>query len=428
MKKDSIAIYTLTSPLHDEQAVNEVTKEFLGSLGLTDGQLPLSDNACWRGNDYGDYGESALSLIYVRTGGTEGFFKTLLPQLQAKSREPFYLLTSGKSNSLAASMEILSYLRQLGLRGEILHGSAPYIKMRMEQLVRVSEARRWLRGKRLGIVGCPSDWLISSNYDVQRVAETLGVELVDIEMEEVIKEFEDQRSKFKAQGSRSNAQGAMADFIAPLHAADKEAVGKSLPDALHLYMALKTILQRHDLQGFTIRCFDLLTSIHNTGCVALAQLNSEGYVAGCEGDVPTMLSMLIVRALTGQSGFQANPAHINVETGEMLFAHCTIPLQMTHRFELDTHFESGIGVGVRGYVKEGPVTVFKTSGLLDRCFIAEGMLTGCGREGDLCRTQLHVRLDDARQATYFLNNPIGNHHVIVEGRLKAVLEEMLGER
>ena len=69
----------------------------------------------------------------------------------------------------------------------------------------------------------------------------------------------------------------MADFIAPLHDADKEAVGKSLPDALHLYMALKTILQRHDLQGFTIRCFDLLTSIHNTGCVALAQLNSEEY-------------------------------------------------------------------------------------------------------------------------------------------------------
>ena len=405
----NIAIYTLTSELHDEQAVGEVTREFLNSLDIT---------YEFKGKDYTDYGSHSLDLIYVRTGGTEGIFKRLLPQLQKQSNKPFYLLTSGKSNSLAASMEILSYLRQQGLHGEILHGSPTYIKTRMEQLVKVSEARRWLRGKRLGIVGRPSDWLISSDYDAQRIAEGLGVELVDIEMEEVLQEF-------KAQCAGAKGQGAMADCIEPLRAADKDAVSKSLPDALHLYAALKAILQRHDLQGFTIRCFDLLTSIHNTGCVALAQLNSEGFVAGCEGDVPTMLSMLIVRALTGQSGFQANPAHIDVETGEMLFAHCTIPLQMTQRFELDTHFESGIGVGIRGYVKEGPVTVFKTSGLLDRCFIAEGMLTGCGREGDLCRTQLHVRLDDARQAFYFLNNPIGNHHVIVEGRLKALLEELL---
>ena len=92
----------------------------------------------------------------------------------------------------------------------------------------------------------------------------------------------------------------------------------------------------------------MLTAIHNTGCIALARLNSEGYVAGCEGDVPAMLSMMIARSLLGVSGFQANPAHINPQTGEMLFAHCTIPFNMTHRYELDTHFESGIGVGVRG--------------------------------------------------------------------------------
>ena len=101
----SIAIYTLTSELHDEQAVTAVTREFLSSLHF-DYDL--------RGSDYADYGEHDLSLIYVRTGGTEGIFKRLLPQLLAQSDAPFYLLTSGKSNSLAASREILSFLRQRG--------------------------------------------------------------------------------------------------------------------------------------------------------------------------------------------------------------------------------------------------------------------------------------------------------------------------
>ena len=86
----NIAIYTLTSELHDEQAVGAVTREFLDSL---DAAYEL------KGNDYADYGSHSLSLIYVRTGGTEGIFRRLLPELQRKSEQPIYLLTSGKSNS-----------------------------------------------------------------------------------------------------------------------------------------------------------------------------------------------------------------------------------------------------------------------------------------------------------------------------------------
>lgn len=131
---------------------------------------------------------------------------------------------------------------------------------------------------------------------------------------------------------------------------------------------------RYSLQGLTIRCFDLLTSVHNTGCLALAKLNAEGIVAGCEGDVPAMLSMKIAQAVMGVSGFQANPASIDPQTGEMLFAHCTIPFNLVERYEFDTHFESGIGVGIRGYMKEGPVTIFKVSGDLSRHFVEEGEL------------------------------------------------------
>ena len=109
----------------------------------------------------------------------------------------------------------------------------------------------------------------------------------------------------------------------------------------------------------------------NTGCIALAQLNADGYVAGCEGDVPAMLSMYIGRSLLGVSGFQANPSRIDPQTGEILFAHCTVPFDMVSRYAFDTHFESGIGVGVRGHIPEGPVTVFKVSGDLSRRFVAE---------------------------------------------------------
>ena len=373
----NIAIYTLTSELHDEAAVGTVTKEFLGSLGI---------EYEFRGNDYADYGSHTLNLIYVRTGGTEGIFLRLLPQLLEKSQRPFYLLTSGKSNSLAASMEILSYLQQHNLRGEIIHGGAEYIARKIKLLEKVGEARQWLDGARLGIIGKPSDWLISSQANYEVVRQRLGIELVDIPMQELL---------------------------------DTVADGD-------IYGALKALIGRYRLQGFTLRCFDLLTALKDTGCMALAKLNAEGYVAGCEGDVPAMLSMMMVRSLLGVSGFQANPARIDPEKGEMLFAHCTIPLDMVERYELDTHFESGIGTGIRGYMKEGPVTLFKLSGDLTRHFIAEGQLVRNESKPDLCRTQQVISLSDKRQADYFLTQPIGNHHIIMPGHQRALLESLIG--
>ncbi len=393
----NIAIYTLTSELHDEQAVSSVTEEFLRSLGV-DYEL--------KGSDYADYGSHALDLIYVRTGGTEGIFKRLLPQLQKQSNKPFYLLTSGKSNSLAASLEILSFLRQQQIRGEVVHGSEAYVHRRITLLERVGEARRQLKGTRLGVIGEPSDWLISSVYDRQVVADRLGIDIVDVPMTELLDVVR------------------QMPLSAPQEKSERVEIQQALPGAQQIYLALKYIVERRSLQGFTLRCFDLLTAVKNTGCLALAKLNSEGLVAGCEGDVPTMLTMAVTKALTGVSGFQCNPSRINPETGEMLLAHCTIPLNMVERYEFDTHFESGIGVGIRGYMKEGPVTIFKMAGDLSRSFIAEGTLVRNEANADLCRTQQIIQLEDKRQMAYFLTEPIGNHHVIMPGHHREELEEL----
>lgn len=392
------AIFTLTSELHDEQAVDAVTKDFLGSLGI---------DYLFRGSDYSDYGTHTLNLIFVRTGGTEGIFKRLLPMLCKKSARPFYLLTSGKSNSLAASMEILSYLRQNNLSGEIIHGRPEYITSRILLLEKVEGARKKMNGCRLGVIGKPSDWLISSYADYGIVKQRLGIELVDVPMNELL-----------------DTIAAIPEEM-PSESSDREIIREYFPGANRIYKALRDIIDRQQLQGFTLRCFDLLSTVKNTGCLALAKLNSEGFVAGCEGDVPAMLSMKIIQSVTGLSGFQANPSAIDPETGEILFAHCTIPLNMVERYEFDTHFESGIGVGIRGYMKEGAVTVFKVSGDLSRSFIAEGTLVRNQSKPDLCRTQQVIHLSDKSQAFYFLTNPIGNHHIIVPGSWKSLLEEIL---
>ena len=400
------AIYTITSPLHDEQSVNRVSSAFLSEI-----EEAAGTSFTFRGTDFSAYGTDALDIIYVRTGGTEGIFKELLPLLSGR----ILLLTSGKSNSLAASLEILSYLRQNGRNGEVIHGSTAYIASRISTLAKVEEARRSLQGKRLGCIGQPSDWLISSAADKSAVKEKLGIEIVDIPIEELISDVLSE----KAYDLSEEVSTLKENIITQ----SPQAVGKYAEGAIRIYAVLKEIVSRYELSGLTLRCFDLLEPLGNTGCLALALLNAEGIPAGCEGDMPALLTMSIGKALTGQCGFQANPSHIDPETGEILLAHCTVPFDMIGRYSFNTHYESGIGIALHGELPEGKATICKVSGDLSRTFCNKAELIRNQYENNLCRTQIILKPENhANCAEYFLNDPIGNHHIIFTGDSKEIFE------
>ena len=404
-----IGLYTLTSPLHDEATVNATSASFVSEIETS---LGLAFE--FHGPDFTTYGSDDLSLIYVRTGGTEGLFQQVYERLEG----PILLLTSGKSNSLAASMEILSFLNQQGRSGEIIHGSVDYIAKRIDVLAKVAKAQQKLRGTRLGVIGQPSDWLISSAADPVALSGKLGITLVDIPISELIDEYH------KVELSQCD----MSDLAKRFQESAPKGLAKYYDGACKIYIALKTIVERYGLSGLTLRCFDLLDTLHNTGCLALALLNAEGIPAGCEGDVPTLVTMAVGNALTGVSGFQANPSRIDPEAGEILFAHCTIPFNMVSGYTFNTHFESGIGIAICGDIPTGEATVFKLSGDLKRSFCCEADLLKCQNEANLCRTQTVLKLKgspDERTAickNYFLKSPIGNHHVVFTGAQKELFD------
>lgn len=320
-----------------------------------------------------------IKLIFVQTGGSEGFFLQNFDKL----REPYYLLTNGANNSLAASLEILTYLDSHGKKGEILHGSPAYIADRIKRLAIVDNATSKLKSTRLGVVGTPSDWLIASSPDYGQVKEKLGITLVDVPLSEV-----------ETPVIKQNPSNDMDKSVA-------------------VYDALKSITAKHNLDGLTLRCFDLLTSIKGTGCLALAKLNAEGAIGTCEGDVMTMISMAIASVASGQSTFQANPSRLNTDDNTVVFAHCTAPLDMLTSYRYDTHFESGIGVAIKGELKTGRVTVFRMAQDLKRFYVTEGEILENLDDKSLCRTQIRVKLDTP--VTKLLTAPCGNHHVIMYG-------------
>ncbi len=345
-------------------------------------------------------------MVFISSGGVEFMFREHFASLP----QPVMLLTDGLQNSLAASLEINTWVRNQSVPCHIIHGDEAHI---VSELARAERANI-LRGKRIGVVGEPSEWLISSGVDHEAAKKRWGVEFIDIPVDEVVTEFE-----------RIDDDAPIEDASKFIHeAADvREPSPGAVLKAYRLYYALSLICERHRLDAFTIQCFSLIPRIGTTGCLALSLLNDAGIPAGCEGDMQTIFTMLLARELTGTPGFMCNPSRIDLSTNEIQLAHCTVGLRQCSSYIIRDHFESHSGVAIQGQLPSGTYTLVKCGGSgLDKFFVSSAVLLENTVSESVCRTQVRLRLEESCE--YFLTNPIANHHVLIHGDYAGLFREI----
>lgn len=404
---EALNLVVFRSELSAGSSLEENHRELLEAL-RRDFELRLSEPGA-------EVDKPGLVVAFIASGGSENAFKAYYGSLP----KPTLLLADGLANSLAASLEILSWLREMGGEAEILHGAPGYIRSRLAAAQAASRARAALAGAKIGVIGFPSDWLIGSAVDYVAARRRWGSTFAEIELSLLEAYLREASGK----ASEAEARGAAAAF-AKGAASIAEPSGADIEAAARVYLALKRLAADSGLGALTLKCFDLLGSHKTTGCMALALLNEEGKVAACEGDERAAFTMLLARTLTGQASFMANPALIDIETNSAVFAHCTIAPCLTREYRLRSHFESGIGVGIQGILPEGDVTVLKVGGpALDRYFLSSGRLVENLDDPRRCRTQVRVALGE--DASYFLKRPLANHHVLLSGNHEAELAAFL---
>lgn len=344
------------------------------------------------------FAASAVKVVYITSGGTAFRFR----QISANLEGPFYFITTPTENSLAASMEILAYLMEAGKRGEIIHGSVEQSSDRLGKILQATQLHTALHETRFAVVGYPD--LISSSVNTELLKKNFGIELVGITMEE----FYDEIRKGEYVANKYTDELKTKEF-------DPE----QIEEGLVIYGSLRRLVDRYQADGIAVRCFDLLDSFKHTGCLGLAILNAEGVWAACEADTRSLLSMFILGRLAHSPTFMANPSVIDVERKEIVLAHCTLPLDMPESYSLMTHFESGIGIGVKGELDEGVYTLFKCWENGDY-FVQRGQLLENLASPFLCRTQVKLKVDDVQS---YLTKPLSNHQILCKGDHVELVEE-----
>ena len=348
--------------------------------------------------------DSLFDIVLIGSGGTENLF---LKQFKDKE-EPIVILSTSRNNSLPAALEIKTYLENKNKLCFLLSGEEKHIASMLKHIATIISAYHNLKDNRLGVIGGASSWLIASPIDAKTIYTNFKIHVVKIKMSELDKLIEETEKEMLDKKEVPHANELINKYK------DKEVIHQ----ALVIYVALKKLVRKYELKGLTIKCFDLLKKYKNTACLALALLNEEGITAGCEGDIFSLLTMYVVQALTGRSAFMANPSKFNYEDHSILLAHCTVPLNMTSSYSLTTHFESGLGIGVRGEMPEGRVTICKIAPdyTLDNCVCLPASIKENPNLQGYCRTQIVVSLDEDGLLE-LLKSSFGNHLIVSYGEV-----------
>lgn len=356
-------------------------------------------------------GEEILTVAFIASGGTEDMFLTLFPFL----KQPVIILSDGYNNSFAAACEICTWLENNDIEHISIHVPLETGRTYFEELSGLLKKmyhhiliKQTLKGENIGLLGGASSWLIASHVSRSEIEERYGVNFTDIKITEFTELYE-------------NIKGSGKDFRQdPLFMEYRELLidGRSeadLADALAAYYALDKICSRYMLSAVTIKCFDIISLCRVTVCLAAAILNDRGIVVGCEGDIPALMTLLLLNK-GGRRGFMVNPASADKEKLTVDFAHCTVPLSMTESFRLSSHFESSISIGIQGILPLGRYSIVKFSGKnLERHYHCSGSIVSIPAIPVRCRTQVKFRFDSSEDFEMFMAGRFGNHVILFKG-------------
>ncbi|OFY45116.1 MAG: hypothetical protein A2X18_14385 [Bacteroidetes bacterium GWF2_40_14] len=410
---NNLKVVIFSSSLHDSSTLLDTRVELFNEL-RSEYEVELIDSSQVVSSLAGE----DLVIAFIATGGTEEKFAGKYQLLS----NPVVILSDSYHNSLAASLEISSWLSNKEVKHK--HLNFPLspsrrfcedFKQEVSALMQIQLARYKLSKAVVGLIGGESSWLISSKVNLNFVSEKFETKFLPINISELEELYKNEDVSFSINEPLIQE---MTDKR------DGDRSQKDITDAIKMYLALNKLIDVHNLSALTIKCFDLLSSCRTTSCLALSLLNDRGIVAGCEGDIPSLWSMLIADALCGTASFMANPSSIEVDEKSVDFAHCTAPVSLSKSYTLPSHYESKIGIGIAAQLPLGKYTIFKCSGEnLDRYYAYEGEIVQNTSVVERCRTQVKFIFKSALDLDEFLNSHSGNHAIILPGKHKKILSE-----
>ena len=205
-------------------------------------------------------------------------------------------------------------LKRLGIKHKYIYGlpDDQDIIRDVKYFAKVTHTIRSLRATRLGLVGYAAMSIYSGTFDHLMLRGIIGPEVLQIDTYTLINIAE---SASKEQYSK------FLENVKSYAKISKDLKSEYLEKEGKLYFAIKELIKRYNLNSINVKCqYELSQEYKCIPCPALSLIAEEGVVAGCEGDVMTTVSQVILNYLTGQK--VAYGDILNIQNREVIFSPC----------------------------------------------------------------------------------------------------------
>jgi len=286
----------------------------------------------------------------------------------------------------------------------------------IESYAKAAALQRKLRKILLGLVGYRIKGMTEVTFDELELKSLLGPRIVHFGLNEL----EDEINKV----SNKEAERIwvkVKEEVGSVNANDKEGL-----NSVKAYLALKKWVKKKNLLGLAVECYpDWMGRV----CLAYSLLGEEGIPGSCEGDINSLVAMLMLSSLTGSPVHNTDLLIPYKEDNSILFSHCGSGgfslAEDKEKISLSPVRLANKGVCVLFPAKPGPVTLVNLVGRKDTyrmCIVkGEAVKTEMVFAGNPVRVRFPIPVN--KFLDIVAENGFGHHWMIGYGDVKEELED-----
>ncbi len=318
-----------------------------------------------------------------------------------------------------------------------LYGNAEDEMFRNRFLTTLGAIRsiRAIKGKKIAIAGGVAEGFVNLQYDKEKLENRFEVAIEEVDIDELIDSVLDMEDEEVKELETEIKNGASC------FDADTERFTKSCK----LIAAVKKQFEKNDYAGMAIACWTRFQErLDIFPCMAYGYLCDHGYPIACEGDLPGLISIIMLSAATRNKAALMDMVQVDLEFNGVVWWHCGIglPSYADEKGMKIKEYPSAPGgpsdPGIVGDLvfKSQPASIFRITDNGDRLF---AMSANIGRQRDRGHDGVRAWFTDLSMGgeavnvpdflETFTKNALPHHYAMAGGKGEAILIEagkMLG--
>lgn len=216
---------------------------------------------------------------------------------------------------LPAAGVVRQTLEEMGAHFKFIYGQPdnPKVFSTAQAFATAAHTRKVLRGAKIGLFGYISMGMYTATFDHTKLRREIGPEVIQLDQYAIVKKDEE----ISEQVVRDLVTEYKGKWLLAEGVTDE-----ALAASLRQYAAIQTLSKEHGFEALTVKCqYELSRLFGLAPCVALSILGDELPVS-CEGDVPLIVTQLVMHYLTGGDVTSYGDLHDIYPGDEVLFGAC----------------------------------------------------------------------------------------------------------